>query len=216
MATMAVGAYQTACEASPNKLQIDIWLNEGKPASWISRELSKQFGEKISDKAILKYRKYREEFIQKDLENDPLYKAKVQEVNQQLTDGIGKIRQVDVIAKLADIIDDSAEMLADAKMNGIQIRTAQDIRWTSQTMLDAIKLYGDTILKAQRFNAVENDPTLLKPTTINVNVKAVLTDVLTEAMNGGTGGYDLIDKLRNGIINANMDVDNGEENENNG
>ena len=41
MATMAVGAYQTACEASPNKQQIDQWLNEGKAAAWISRELNR-------------------------------------------------------------------------------------------------------------------------------------------------------------------------------
>ena len=43
---MAVGAFQTACEASPNKQQIDMWLNEGKSNLWISRELQSRFNEK--------------------------------------------------------------------------------------------------------------------------------------------------------------------------
>ena len=35
----AIGTFQTACEMSPNKVQIDTWLNEGKSNLWISREL---------------------------------------------------------------------------------------------------------------------------------------------------------------------------------
>lgn len=194
MATMAVGAYQTACEASPNKQQIDQWLNEGKAAAWISRELNRLYSEKISDRSIMKYKKYRDEWIQQEIEKDPLYQAQTQEIREQLNDGIGKIRKIDTISRLADVIDDSAAMLQQAKENQVKIRTAQDFKFVAGTMLDAIKLYGDTVLKAQRFEKVNEDPSLLRPTTINVNVKAALTDILGNAMQ--SGGYDLIDKLR--------------------
>lgn len=194
MATMAVGAYQTACEASPNRQQIDQWLNEGKAAAWISRELNRLYGEKISDRSIMKYKKYRDEWIQKEIEKDPLYQAQTQEIREQLNDGIGKIRKIDTIGRLADVIDDSAAMLQQAKEDQVKIRTAQDFKFVAGTMLDAIKLYGDTVLKAQRFEKVNEDPSLLRPTTINVNVKAALTDILGNAMQ--SGGYDLIDKLR--------------------
>jgi hypothetical protein len=194
MATMAVGAYQTACEASPNRQQIDQWLNEGKAAAWISRELNRLYGEKISDRSIMKYKKYRDEWIQQEIEKDPLYQAQTQEIREQLNDGIGKIRKIDTISRLADVIDDSAAMLQQAKEDQVKIRTAQDFKFVAGTMLDAIKLYGDTVLKAQRFEKVNEDPSLLRPTTINVNVKAALTDILGNAIQ--TGGYDLIDKLR--------------------
>ena len=194
MATMAVGAYQTACEASPNRQQIDQWLNEGKAAAWISRELNRLYGEKISDRSIMKYKKYRDEWIQQEIEKDPLYQAQTQEIREQLNDGIGKLRKIDTISRLADVIDDSAAMLQQAKEDQVKIRTAQDFKFVAGTMLDAIKLYGDTVLKAQRFEKVNEDPSLLRPTTINVNVKAALTDILGNAMQ--SGGYDLIDKLR--------------------
>lgn len=194
---MAVGAYMTACEASPNKMQIDIWLNENKSSMWISRELKKQFNESISDKAVSKYRKYREEFLQKEIEQTPEYQGKISQLNEQLIDGIGKIRQVDIMGKLADTIDQMSEMLADARDRDIQIKNAQDIRFISQAMLDAIKIYGDTVLKAQRFNAVNEDPTLLKPTTININVKTALIDMMKGVMENGNG-YEFIDQLRAG------------------
>lgn len=197
MATMAVGSYQTACEASPHKWQIDQWLNEGKSAAWISRELSKQFGEHISDRSVMKYKKYREDWIQQEIEKDPAYQAQTQAIQEQLNDGIGKIQKIDCIARLAQVIDDSAGLLQKAKEDQIAIRSAQDWKFVAGTMLDAIKLYGDTVLKAQRFEQVQQDPSLLRPTTININVKQTLTDILGEAMR--TGGYDLIDKLRGSV-----------------
>ena len=39
-----------------------------------------------------------------------------------------------------------------------------------------------------------------KSTTININVKAALTDILTEAMKTGGDSYGIIDKLREGVI----------------
>lgn len=214
MATMAVGSYQTACEASVNKQQIDEWLNEGKSAAWISRELNTRFGEKISDRSIMKYKKYRDEWVQKEIEKDPLYQAQTTEIREQLNDGIGKIKKIDTISKLADVIDDSAIMLQQAREDQIKIRNAQDFKFVASTMLDAIKLYGDTVLKAQRFDKVNDDPSLLRPTTINVNVKAALTDILGEVMH--SGGYELIDKLRSGasqdgIVDAEYsDIEDGE------
>ena len=127
--------------------------------------------------------------------------------NQQLIDGISKMRTVNVIDHLADTIEQCAGMLEDAKFNDIQIRNAQDMRFVSMTMLDAIKLYGDTMLKMQRFNEVDKDPSLLKPQTINVNIRGALTDILKGAMaDGENGGYALIDKLRAGINGKPVEV----------
>lgn len=199
MATMAVGNYQTACEMSPHKRDIDQWLNEGKSAAFISRELERQFGEKISDRSVMKYKKYRDEWIQSEIEKDPAYQAQTQAIRDQMNDGIGKIQKIDCIAKLAQVIDDSSALIAQAKADQVRIKNAQDWKFVAGTMLDAIKLYGDTVLKAQRFDKVNEDPSLLRPTTINVNVKSALTDILSEAIKGGGGGFELVDKLRSSI-----------------
>lgn len=200
------GTNQTACELSPNRTQIDIWLNEGKSNLWISRELQSKFNEKISDKAIGKYRKYREQMIQEELSQDPNFQKKMTYANQQLVDGISKMQTVNVIDHLADMINDSAQLLEEAKYNNIQIRNIQDMRFVSQTMLDAIKQYGDIMLKMQKYNAVENNPDILRPQTINVNVRGALTDILKEAMASGGNGYALIDKLRAGINGTPIEI----------
>lgn len=199
------GSYQLACEASPNKQQIDIWLNEGKPQKWISEQL-KEMGDYISVNSIAKYKKYRDEQIQQELMEDPVYQAKVYEVNEQLNESIAKIKKVDMLGELATIIDHSAELLADARDNGIEVRSVKDLRMVQQTMLEAIQVYGDTMLKAQQFKAVEDDPSLLqnKNTTININIRTALTDILTQAMQNGqkgdVDGYSIIDKLRENIV----------------
>jgi hypothetical protein len=76
------------------------------------------------------------------------------------------------------------------------------MRMVQQTMLDAINAYGETMLNAQKFAEIQNDPSLLqnKSTTININVKSALTDILTEAMKTGGDSYGIIDKLREGVI----------------
>lgn len=202
----AIGTFQTACEMSPNKAQIDMWLNEGKSNSWISKELQSRFNEKISDKAVGKYRKQRDEMIQESLNADPNFQKKMAYANQQLVDGISKMQTVNVVDHLARTIQDCAEMLEQARMDEIRIKNVQDMRFVSMTMLDAIKQYGDVMLKMQRFDAVNNDPTLLKPQTINVNIRGALTDMLKGAMAGGDQGYALIDKLRAGITGKNVEV----------
>lgn len=196
MAIMAVGAYQTACEASPHRQQIDIWFNEGKSCSEVSRLLKSEFNESISEVSVRKYKKYRDDFIQAEIEKSPDYIAKTKEIQEQFNDGIGKVQKIDVISKLADVIDDAADMLAEAKGN-IRIKNAQDYKFVTSTLLDAVKLYGDTVLKAQKFGAVEKDPSLLRPTTVNVNVKATLKDILGSMVD--KGGFELIDNLRNGM-----------------
>ena len=197
MPQMSTGMYQTACEKSPNRQQIDQWLNEGKSSVYISKKLMEIYGENISSKGILKYKKYRDEFIQKELEKSPEYQAKIKEVNEQMVNGIGKIRHIDTIGKLADVIDQTSEMLLEAK-GQLHINSVKDMSMVGDTLLNAIKLYGDTVLKAQRFDKVNEDPSLLRPTTINVNVKSALADILGEVMHAG--GYELIDKLRNGAL----------------
>ena len=203
---VAIGTYQMACETSPNRTQIDLWLNEGKSNLYISRELQSRFNEKISDKAVGKYRKYREQMIQEQLNENPDFQKKMAYADQQLSMSIGKMQTVNVIDHLATTIQDCADMLAQAKMNNIQIKNVQDMRFVSMTMLDAIKQYGDVMLKMQRFSAVQEDPTLLKPQTINVNVRGALTDILKGAMAGGSDGYALIDKLRAGIAGKSVEV----------
>lgn len=196
------GSYQLACEASPNKQQIDIWLNEGRPQKWISDQL-KEMGDYISVNSIAKYKKYRDEHIQEELMADPVYQAKVYEINEQLNESISKIKKVDMLGELAEIIDHSAELLSDARYRDIQINNIKDMRMVQQTMLEAIQAYGDTMLKAQQYAAVQDDPSLLKKgsTTINVNIKTALTDILTSAMKkgGNDDGYGIIDTLRNGL-----------------
>lgn len=203
---VAIGTYQTACEMSPNKTQIDMWLNEGKSNLWISRELQSRFNEKISDKAVGKYRKQRDQMIQEQLQQDPDFQKKMNYAENQLTNSINKMQTVNIIDHLADTITHCAEMLEQAKMDDIKIKNVQDMRFVSMTMLDAIKQYGDVMLKMQRFSAVQDDPTLLKPQTINVNIRGALTDILKEAMAGGSGGYALIDKLRAGITGKSVQV----------
>lgn len=213
MAMMSTGMYQTACEASPNKNQIDAWLNEGKSCMEISRLLQSQFDEKISDRSVSKYKRYREEFIRKQLETNPDYVGKMQMLESTLNDSIASIEQVDAIAELTAVINDSAELLAQARGN-ITIKSAQDWRFVSQTLLDAIKIHADTILKAQRFAKIDEDPSLLKPTTINVNIKSTLADIIGKAMN--ENGYGLIDQLRAGLsgtVSADaVQVEDGDEN----
>lgn len=195
---VTIGSFQMACETSPNKQQIDLWLNEDKSSMWISRELKSKHNEYISDKGITKYRKKRDEMLQEALMQDPTYQNKMSFINQQLIDGVGRIKEVNIIEKLADTIEHCTDLLADAKDRDVQIKTAQDIRFIQMSLLDAVKVYGDTVLKMQKYQEINNDPTLLKPTTINVNVKSALTDILKEVMSSGNG-FELIDKLRTGV-----------------
>lgn len=194
---LGVGLYQTACESSPNRQQINIWLNEEKSNIWISKELNRVYGEKISDKSISKYRKYYEEEVQRQLEATPEYQAKIQVMNDEFNMSLGKVKSVDVLAKLTDLISDSADLLAHAKEDDIKINDIKEMRMVQQTMIDAIKIYGDTVLKAQKLEEINKNPDLLRPTTVNVNIKSALTDILRGVMGNGESNFDIIDRLRN-------------------
>lgn len=204
MARNIGGQYQLACEASPNKLQIDTWLNEGKPIQWISDQL-KAMGDYISTNSISKYKKYRDTMIREELEKEPQFIAKQQAATEIMNTSIGKIKEVDVLGEISTLIEDSADLLADAKYRDIKINSIKDLRMVQQTMLEAISTYADVMLDAQKFQAINDDPTLLKQekTTININVKSALTDILKEAMQNGGEGYKLIDSLRASISNSN-------------
>ena len=200
MADNNTGMYQLGCEASPHRQQIDAWINEGKTNKWISDQL-KEMGGYISPTSISKYKKHRDELIMKELESTPEFQAKQQMVTEEFNKSVAKIQKVDLIGRLSELIEDSAEMLQDAKMRDIQINNVKDMRMIQQTMLDAISAYGETMLNAQKFNEINNDPTLLqnKQTTININVKSTLADILKRAMEDGENGFSIIDKLRSGI-----------------
>ena len=195
------GKYQLACEASENKQQIDTWLNEGRANTWISEQL-KEMNDYISPSSIAKYKKYRDKQIRKELEESPEFVARQQEVTEILNDKIGEIQVVDLMGHLSTLIEDSAEMLEDAKVRQIQINSVKDMRMVQQTMLDAISAYGETMLNAQKYQEINKDPSLLKGgnTTINVEIKSALADILKSSTEeGGGDAYELIDKLRNGI-----------------
>ena len=198
------GMYQLGCEASPHRQQIDQWINEGKANKWISDQL-KEMGGYISPQSIAKYKKHRDEIIMKELEETPEFQAKQMMVTEEFNKSVAKIQKVDLVGRLSELIEDSAELLEDAKMRGIQINSVKDMRMVQQTMLDAITAYGETMLNAQKFAEIQNDPSLLqhKSTTINIDVKMALTDILKGAMEGGENGYGLIDRLRTGIGNSN-------------
>ena len=203
MADNNTGMYQLGCEASPHRQQIDAWINEGKTNKWISDQL-KEMGGYISPTSISKYKKHRDELIMKELESTPEFQAKQQMVTEEFNKSVAKIQKVDLIGRLSELIEDSAEMLQDAKMRDIQINNVKDMRMIQQTMLDAISAYGETMLNAQKFAEIQNDPSLLqnKSTTININVRDTLTDILKGAMIDGSDGYSIIDRLRAGIGNS--------------
>lgn len=196
--------YQLGCEASPHRQQIDAWINEGKTNKWISEQL-RDLGGYISPTSIAKYKKHRDEIIMKELEETPEFQAKQMMVTEQFNQSVAKIQKVDLIGRLSELIEDSAEMLEDAKLHGIQINNVKDMRMIQQTMLDAITAYGETMLNAQKFAEIQNDPSLLqnRNTTININIRDTLTDILKGAITDGADGFSIIDKLRSGINQSN-------------
>ena len=201
------GMYATACEQSPHKNKIDQWLNENKSFSFISKQLE-ALGEKISDKSISKYAKYRDQGIQEKLNDDPVYQAQIQTANATLVEEVGKIKQVNVMNHISETIAQCAEMLRDAQLNDIQIKNVQDMRYVQMTMLESLKLYGDIVMKAQAMQKIEDDPTLLKP-TVNVNVKNVLVDMLGNLDDNQK--FSIIDKIRTGIVEGSYTEVNEDE-----
>ena len=206
MAEQNTGMYQLGCEASPHRQKIDTWINEGKTNKWISEQLRELDGY-ISPTSISKYRKHRDEVIIRELEETPEFQAKQMMVTEQFNQSVAKIQKVDLIGRLSGLIEDSAELLADAKMRDIQINSIKDMRMIQQTMLDAISVYGETMLNAQKYDEINNNPSLLQNnnTTININIKSALTDILKGAMEDGANGYAIIDKLRSGIVGTNRE-----------
>lgn len=206
LAEQNTGMYQLGCEASPHRQKIDAWINEGKTNKWISEQLRELDGY-ISPTSISKYRKHRDEVIIKELEETPEFQAKQMMVTEQFNQSVAKIQNVDLIGRLSGLIEDSAELLADAKMRDIQINSIKDMRMIQQTMLDAISVYGETMLNAQKYDEINNNPSLLQNnnTTININIKSALTDILKGAMEDGANGYAIIDKLRSGIVGTNRE-----------
>lgn len=207
MAEQNTGMYQLGCEASPHRQKIDAWINEGKTNKWISEQLRELDGY-ISPTSISKYRKHRDEVIIRELEETPEFQAKQMMVTEQFNQSVAKIQKVDLIGRLSGLIEDSAELLADAKMRDIQINSIKDMRMIQQTMLDAISVYGETMLNAQKYDEINNNPSLLQNnnTTININIKSALTDILKSAMEDGGDGYSIIDKLRGGMNNGNNNI----------
>lgn len=186
------GLYATACEKSPYKDKIDQWMNEGRSDAWISRQLG-QMGDPISAVSVGKYRKYRDEYLQGKLAEDPMYQAQVQKVNQTFIEEVGKFKQINILNHLADTIDHCADLIELSKEDDIRIKKVQDLRYVQMTMLETIKLYGDLVMQAQKHAKVEEDPTLLKP-AVTINIKEILVDML-----GGMDEdqkFDMIDKLR--------------------
>lgn len=206
LAEQNTGMYQLGCEASPHRQKIDTWINEGKTNKWISEQLRELDGY-ISPTSISKYRKHRDEVIIKELEETPEFQAKQMMVTEQFNQSVAKIQKVDLIGRLSGLIEDSAELLADAKARDIQINSIKDMRMVQQTMLDAISVYGETMLNAQKYDEINNNPSLLQNnnTTININIKSALTDILKGAMEDGANGYAIIDKLRSGIVGTNRE-----------
>lgn len=188
------GTYATACEKSPHKQDIDKWMNEGKSNLWISKQLT-GLGEKISDKSIAKYRQYRDEHLNKELMKDPVYQAQIQKANDTLIDEVGKFKQINVLNHLSETIEHCASLIGMSIEDDVRIKNVQDLRFVQMTMLDALKLYTDTIMKAQQYAKIEDDPTLIKP-TVNMNVKNVLVDML-----GGMTDeqrFAIVDRIRRG------------------
>lgn len=193
--TNRVGLYATACEKSPFKNKIDQWMNENKSDSWISRQLT-NMGDPISAVSVGKYRKYRDEHIQEELMNDPVYQAKIKKANETMVEEVGKIKEINIINHLSETIEHCADLIGKSKLDDIRVKKIQDLRYVQMTMLETIKLYGDIVMQAQRHAKVEENPELLRP-TVSGDVKDALKDILgnmTEEQR-----FDMIDKLRNNM-----------------
>lgn len=183
------GSYATACEKSPNKTLIDQWLNEGQSLNWISQQL-KARGEKISDKSVGKYKRKREERIQQSLMTDPNYQQQISTINQNLVDGVAELKPINLMEHLNSTIEHCADLIKGAQDDDIKITKVQDLRMVQQTMLESIKVYGETVVQAQKYAKIEEDPSLLKP-SVNLEVKDVLVEML-----GDKNDTSIIDALR--------------------
>lgn len=203
------GTYATACEKSPHRTSIDKWMNEGKSNLWISKQLT-GLGEKISDKSISKYRQYRDEHLTKELMEEPMYQAQIQKANETLIEEVGKFKQINVLNHLADTIEYCAELIEFSKEDNIRVKGVQELRFVQMTMLETLKIYTDTIMKAQQFAKIEEDPSLLKP-TVTMNVKNVLVDLLGN-MNSEQK-FALIDKIRVGSQDGKEEQSSGDYDE---
>lgn len=177
MANSNRGLYATACESSKYKNKIDEWLNEGKSFAFISRQLT-ALGDKISEKSVAKYAKYREEYLHKELMKDPIYEGQIKTANENLIEEIGKFKQINIMNHLAETIEHCAELVGQSRLDEIKIKNVQDLRYVQMTMLETIKIYSETIMKAQAFQKIEEDPSLLKP-QVTINAKSVLVDMLS-------------------------------------
>lgn len=193
-------AGKSIIETCGHKVEIDQMIDDNRSLAYIQSWMQDELEINISKQSIMKYKKKREIQLKNQLEKMPEYQTKMQYLSQDLVDGIGKIKQVDIIGSLSDIITQSSELLRRADDDDIKITSVQDMRFVTQNMMDAIKLYGDTVLKAQKFNEINKNPELLKPnnTNITIQIQDMLASVLKESITSGQG-FDLVDKLRSGM-----------------
>jgi len=186
---------KSACGQSPYKPQIDAWLNEGKSFSFISKEL-KKLGDPISDKAIGRYARGRQESAHKMLvANNPTYKHEVKKVNQEIADSVSQFKVINTLNHLAEAIEGNAKLMAEG-MDAVVVENAQDLRYVTQNMLDAIKLHAELTMQAQKFAKIEEDPSLLRPTQ-SQEVKSVIINMFGEMDDDAK--YKMADLLRAGL-----------------
>jgi len=190
------GKYALACEKSPYKVDIDTWLNEGKSYSWISKQLE-LLGDPISPNSVSKYAKHRQAMVSKKLMEDPTYQDAVNHIKSNIQDGITQVKQLDLMGQLDDVISSNSSLIA-RYAHDVVIETAQDLRYVSQSVIQAIEAKGKLALMSQKHqsNAKEMEENNGK-LSAGGQMKSVLSDIL--AAMTPEERTSLIDKMRNGL-----------------
>lgn len=182
-----------AVEKSPNRDQIEAWFVKGKSVPWIHKNLKEKFGEYISVNSIQKYSKFRRSKIEAEMHEQSDYTQKMRQLESTLIAKTEAIKEVDIQAGLNDILNYNAELLQQAKHDEIRIKSAQEIRFVQQSMIDAYRLRLEALEHYQKYNAIEKNPDLLRPTT-NIQMTETIRDAISEII--AQNGFAEIDRLR--------------------
>lgn len=166
---------------------IELWLQNNAPkhAQYTTSQLNS-------------YRNRRENDAKFILNNMEEYRNFKMAVKEEVNNSILAMRNVDIVQQLTEVIGDVSDRLSHATPNAKKIQTAKDYNDTQRILLETIKLYGELMLLNERYHDFvdkRTNPQASKPqTTININLKESLADILKTATQNGD--YSAVDQMR--------------------
>jgi hypothetical protein len=195
--TMAYIEGNSKCVMSPNKALIDKMLNEHASFTSINKKLA-ELGESISVPAISAYAKKRENALLSSAVLSPEFQETSKRMMSMYNNAIGKIKGVDLLGKLESLIKYSEELVDDARIAGaVEIKNAKDLSMVGETLVKAITEYSKVIQIAQQIKEIDDDPSLIRPQNINVEIKDQIVNVLQDSIK--SGNFGMVDQIRNAI-----------------